>query len=289
MATKTTAVTGALVALALTSFALPAAAAAQQPVAAAANADAPADPHAVQPERPTVATHAGTVAPGWVEIEAGVERDRIDPTAASSMTSYINSYTTPFLVKVGLADRVQLGLFGSWARPVPNVSGVGDVGANVKWRLLEGAPFVGDFALLGAAKIPTGSARSGTGTGTTDASLLAISSHDFGPFSLDINVGYTERTGNGTSAPNSSSVWAVSSSGPFMGQLGWALECYGYPGTTGPAGRAPIVAALGGPTFLVRPWLVIDAGAIVPMSGPQPRAFYAGGVYNVGRLWRRRT
>src|SRR5690242_20846335 len=33
------------------------------------------DPHAVQPERPTVATHAYTVAPGWVEIETGVERD----------------------------------------------------------------------------------------------------------------------------------------------------------------------------------------------------------------------
>src|SRR5207247_3724752 len=27
------------------------------------------DPHAAQPERPTVATHAGTVAPGWIEIE----------------------------------------------------------------------------------------------------------------------------------------------------------------------------------------------------------------------------
>src|ERR1700688_2765409 len=26
------------------------------------------DPHSVQPERPTVATHAGTVAPGWVEL-----------------------------------------------------------------------------------------------------------------------------------------------------------------------------------------------------------------------------
>jgi glucose-1-phosphate thymidylyltransferase len=33
------------------------------------------DPRAVQPERPTVATHAGTVAPGWVELETGVEFD----------------------------------------------------------------------------------------------------------------------------------------------------------------------------------------------------------------------
>ncbi|MDQ2767543.1 MAG: hypothetical protein M3Y30_10345 [Gemmatimonadota bacterium] len=30
------------------------------------SAAAPNDPHTAQPERPTVATHAGTVAPGWV-------------------------------------------------------------------------------------------------------------------------------------------------------------------------------------------------------------------------------
>src|SRR5438445_803082 len=36
----------------------------------------PPDAHAAQPERPTVATHAGTVAPGWAEIEAGIEWDR---------------------------------------------------------------------------------------------------------------------------------------------------------------------------------------------------------------------
>ena len=31
----------------------------------------PVDPRQVQPERPTVATHAGTVAPGYLEIETG--------------------------------------------------------------------------------------------------------------------------------------------------------------------------------------------------------------------------
>jgi hypothetical protein len=270
-------------ALVLATFAVATAAPAraQQSVAPTSNADSATDPHAVQPERPTVATHAGTVAPGWVEIEAGVERDRFDPTSVG--------YDAPILVKIGLAPRVQLGLFGAWARPAPGVNGLGDVGANVKWRLLDDAPIVGDFAVLGSAKFPTGSASSGTGTGTTDGSLLAISSHDFGPFSLDVNAGYTWRTGNGTVAPTSSSLWAVSAGGPFSGQLGWALECYGYPGTSGLAGKAPIVAALGGPTFLVRPWLELDAGAIVPIEGPQPHAFYAGGVYNVGRHWGRRT
>jgi hypothetical protein len=31
------------------------------------------DPHAAQPERPTVATHAYTVAPGYLEVEVGAQ------------------------------------------------------------------------------------------------------------------------------------------------------------------------------------------------------------------------
>src|SRR3977135_3648167 len=60
------------------------------------------DPHETQPERPTVATHAGTVAPGWVEIEAGSEFDRY--TARSW------GWSVPVLSKIGIASRVQLNI-----------------------------------------------------------------------------------------------------------------------------------------------------------------------------------
>jgi hypothetical protein len=255
---------------------LASAAGAQQTSTSAPAPEAPTDPHAVQPERPTVATHAGTVAPGWLEIEAGVERDRFAPSDIG--------YTVPTVLKIGLADRLQLGIFGSLSHP-PGTTGIGDVGAGVKWRLLDDAPVVGDFALLQSVKLPTGSAESGTGTGTTDVSLLAISSHDFGSVSVDINVGYTLRSGDGSVAPTRASLWTVSGGGQFIGPLGWALECYGYPGTGGPAGQAPIVAVLGGPTFLLHQWLAFDTGVILPVTGAQPRALYAGVVYNVGKLW----
>ena len=74
----------------------------------AQNADsaaAPDDPHAAQPERPTVATHAGTVLPGWVEIEAGVERDHLDGA---------HVLLTPTVLKFGIVPRVQLELGGSF-------------------------------------------------------------------------------------------------------------------------------------------------------------------------------
>jgi hypothetical protein len=134
--------------------------------------------------------------------------------------------------------------------------------------------------------VPTGAAALNRGTGTTDVSFLVISSHDIGPIALDLNAGYTRRSGSGISAPRHATLWTVSFGGQASGALGWTAELYGYPSTTGPAGAKAIVAVLAGPTLLVRSWLGLDAGAIVPVTGPQPHAYYVGGVYNVGRLWR---
>jgi hypothetical protein len=185
--------------------------------------------------------------------------------------------------KFGIASHAQLSVFGSAVRDAAT-TGLGDVGVGVKWRLLDDAPLLGDFAILPAVKFPTGDANKGTGTGTTDASFLLISSHSLGPVSMDINAGYTRRSGDGSNAPTNAALWTVSFGGPAAGKLGWTAECYGYPGTGGPAGQASIVAVLGGPTFLFRKWLAIDAGVIVPVMGPQPHALYAGAVYNVGRM-----
>jgi hypothetical protein len=242
------------------------------------SATAPADPHAAQPERPTVATHAGTVAPGWVEIEAGVEHDDLHGAHA---------LFTPTVLKFGLAPRLQLELLGSFQHlsgKNPDYSGFGDVSAALKWRALEHAPVLGDFALQPSLKLPAGSEAHGTGTGTTDVGLLLISSHDWGDYALDINAGYTRRSGDGTQAPKNATLWTVSSGGPVYKALGWVAEIYGLPRTTGPAGEDGIVAFLTGPTVQIEKWLVLDAGAIFPLTGPQPHALYAGLTWNIGKL-----
>jgi hypothetical protein len=234
------------------------------------------DPHAVQPERPTVATHAHTVAPGWFEVETGVERDQ-----SAGATSLVE----PSTLKLGLTNDTQLSLFGPFVRPAGTPAGIGDWSVGVKWRLLDDALVVGDFALMPAVTFPTGSSSGGRGTGTTGASLLLISSHDFGDYSIDLNVGYTRRSGGGQAAPVNATLWTASFGGPLAGALGWTAECYGYPATSGPAARSSIVALLGGPTYLAKPWLAFDTGIIVPLTGPQPHAVYAGATYNIGRLW----
>lgn len=247
----------------------------------AALAAAQDDPHAAQPERPTVATHAGTVAAGWVEVEAGVEFDRYDDASRGG--------SAPLLVKMGLRRRLQLNVSDPVAHPPgADTTGTGDLAVGVKWRLADKARLLGRFAVLPSLKLKTGSTASGAGTGTTDVGLLLISSHDFGAVSMDVNVGYTRRSGTGALAPRQASLWTTAAGGPIRGAVGWTAELYGYPGTRGPAGARPIVAVLFGPTFTARKWLVIDAGAIAPLRGPQPRALYTGFVYNVGRLWHAR-
>jgi hypothetical protein len=193
------------------------------------------------------------------------------------------AFQVPSVLKLGLAPRAQLSL----GVPVSSATGVplglGDAAIGVKWRVLEGYPLLQDVAVLPQVKLSTGGAR---GTGTTDASFLLIDSHKFGDASLDLNVGATRRSGDGTRAPRTATLWTASAGLPLHGSLGWALEVYGYPGTAGPAGSAPVVALLTGPTLAVRAPLAVDAGLITPLTGPQPHALYAGLVTNFGRFWR---
>jgi Putative MetA-pathway of phenol degradation len=246
------------------------------PVALMAQATV-SNPHDAQPERPTVATHAGTVAPGWFEIESGVEFDRF---ADHSHGGFV-----PTVLKFGVAPRFQLSVQAPIVHPAGgDATGFGDLAIGMKWRIVEGAPVLGDFAILPAIKAPTGSTNSGTGTGTTDFNLLLISSHEFGAVDLDLNVGYAHRSGDGTNAPRNLEVWTVAFGGPAHGRLGWVAELYGYPHTAGPAGSAPIVSILAGPTFELRKYIVLDAGFIGPLTGSQPRAVYAGIVYNIGHF-----
>jgi hypothetical protein len=236
----------------------------------------PRDPHAVQPERPTVATHAGTVARGWVELEEGGEWDKAPDGA--------RTFLAPTNLKIGLGRRAQLNLLVNLFYDRAILGGpfaAGDITVGVKYRIIDDDRILGDFAILPAVKLPT-AWQSGAGTGTTDFSLLLISSRQIGPVAMDLNVGQTRRSGNGTSAPRSSGIWTASFGFPVSGPLGATVEIFGFPRTTGLLGTKGIAALLVGPTLLVRKFLALDAGVIVPITGPQPRAIYMGFVWNIG-------
>lgn len=237
------------------------------------------DPHDAQPERPTVGTHAYTVAPGWVEVEAGFERQ---PTGRLS-----DSLAVPLVAKIGVGTRVQLNVAPAWQRDSGDggiESGMTDLLLAVKWRLADDAPLVGDVAVQTAVSLPTGSADAGRGTGAAGLNLLVISSRQLGSVAVDINVGYARQGGDGTIAPQHSTLWSVSTGFPVARRLGWTAEVFGLPGTSGPAGAPPTVAFLTGPTLTLRGSMVVDAGAIFSVVGFGRTAVYGGVTWNVGRL-----
>ena len=234
------------------------------------------DPHTAEPERPTVATPASTVAPGWVEIEFGGQR---------SEAGGVTSASTPAVLKIGLAQRAQLSLFGNWFDMTgrgAHDAGLGDAAIGVKWRLVDHAPVLGDFAVLPTITVPA--SAHGIGSGTTGLGILLISSHQIGPLAIDVNAAYTHRSGGGTRAPRSATLWTVSLGSALVGPLGWVGEVSGLPGAAGPSGSRPIVACLVGPTLTVRNWLVFDAGLSPTLAGPQAPYVYAGVTWNIGRL-----
>jgi hypothetical protein len=237
------------------------------------------NPREAMPERPTVATHAYAVAAGIVELETGVQWQR--PTPATGLLS------GPTLFKIGLGRKLQLDIAPGWAWVEQDGQGqawLSDLVVGVKWQLAGHLPVLADISVQPTLKIPTGSLRRGTGTGTTDVNILVISSRKVGPVSLDLNAGYTRRSGDGSNAPKDSTVWTVSTGTPIVGDLQWDAEIFGYPGTSGPAGYAPIVALLTGPAFEVHPSLVLDAGVIFDITGYGGTAVYAGMTWNMGRL-----
>ncbi|HEY2026870.1 MAG TPA: transporter [Gemmatimonadaceae bacterium] len=234
------------------------------------------DPRAVQPERPTVATHAHTVAPGYVEIEAG--------TQGQSAGDGSRSYFAPIVTKVGLTSHLQLNLVTPASLGGAGQSaGVGDVGIGVKWRLLDDHPLLGDFAILPFVKLPTGSLARGTGSGTTDVGVTLISSYELGPVSMDLNVGYTRIGASSDASASDAGLWTASFGLPVAGRLSWVAELFGLPMLDRSAPTSP-VALLTGPSFLIDRAFNVDAGVIAPLRGGLPNAIYAGFVWNVGRL-----
>ncbi|CAN5447609.1 hypothetical protein BH09GEM1_BH09GEM1_36420 [soil metagenome] len=246
--------------------------------APALRAQEASDPRAVQPERPTVATHAHTVAPGYFEIESGVEGDRV--------STGTRAWFAPTVLKTGLTSHTQLNVSSAaYKSGAGQSSGVGDVTVGLKWRLLDDNPFLGDFALLPAVKFANGSPADGTGSGTRDVGLTLITSHTIGLVGMDLNATYT-RVGSTTgSAATGAALWTASFGFPVAGQLSWVAEFFGVPTING-SGEPSSAAFLTGPTWLVSPALNLDVGVITPLRGALPNALYAGFVWNMGSPFR---
>ncbi|MCC7009294.1 MAG: hypothetical protein IT184_10785 [Acidobacteria bacterium] len=237
----------------------------------------PPDPHAVQPERPSVATHAATVAPGWLELEFGAGRE-------SSHGVFLDM-SLPLNVKLGVAPAVQ---FAISMMPTHVAGGDGftaeSVALSLKWRLADDVPLFGAVALLPSVQVPALHAADAS----PGAGLVLISSITVRGVSLDLNVGYARRArGDAADAWTSETMWAAAGGGPIAGPLAWGAEIFGIHDVAQDRRRSRAAGVLAGLTVTARPWLAFDVSGVLPAAGVQPRAIQAGAVWNAGRFWRR--
>jgi hypothetical protein len=83
--------------------------------------------------------HAGTVAPGWIEVEWGVVWDRYADSSRGA--------AAPSSRRSGSVEASSMCLTLPCVRPA-SLDAAGDLAVGVKWRFTDGAPVLGRFAIL---------------------------------------------------------------------------------------------------------------------------------------------
>jgi hypothetical protein len=231
-----------------------------------ATAVAAQSPRDANPERPTYATHAYAVAPGYAELEQGV--------SVRGIHSLGDATSWDVNLKFGLSAWMQFALFGPLYLRGPGGGGVGDLGAALKVR--------GDLsrhaalALVTSITAPTGSTARGLGAGRSLGSLTGVVSADLpGGIHVDINAG---PQGIGAGTPQ---LFTSLSSAYGRGAAGITLEAFNF--TAGAAGPR-FAGLLGALTFRFERWAVADAGGVLHAAPSSPNQVFVGITTNLGRV-----
>ncbi|MGE3799662.1 MAG: transporter [Candidatus Kapaibacterium sp.] len=163
-------------------------------------------------DRPDQTESASTIAPGSVQIEAGVEisvNEFVDISGGADSTDTEKKLTAPaLLVRVGLFDGVELRIGGSWISqnfdprndcrqtifPLPpcnyysDLSGLGDISVGGKVRLMKGDGLSPQVALLAHLTLPVGA--DGIAPEVLVPDIRLAMAHDLSEtFSLGYNIG----------------------------------------------------------------------------------------------------
>lgn len=224
-------------------------------------------PRAANPERPTVATHAYAVAPGYIEIEQGI--------SARGSSSLAEATSWDVNVKIGVERHLQLGIFGSGYSRTGLGHGVGDWGLALKVRTDLSEQVA--IAAVPTVTLPTGSERLGLGAGRVLGQLpLVLSVNGPAGVHADLNVG---PLGIGAGRPQ----WLTTAS--FSRSLGTVIGATAELFRIGSGAAGPRQAGLlGALTVTPVQWMVIDAGGALGLGGGSPNTLFLGLTTNLGRL-----
>ena len=244
--------------------------------AGCAFAQAPAaDAPSVTPYRPSVSTPAALSAPGWLEVEAGLMRERGDGGARRASLPYTLklAFSDDWGIRVG-GDAVvtQRDMAGQRLR------GVGDTGIVLKRRFAVDDDSA--FGIEGGATVPT--ARTGIGSGKADYTVNGIYSADFGAWHTDLNLAATRIGAVGAGESRRQLLWAASLSRALDERWGAVVELAG----TRQRGVDRTAQLLGAISYNVSRSLTLDAGAARSIrSGSNDWSVFTGFTMLAGQLF----
>ncbi len=245
-------------------------------LAGCANAAGAEDLPAVTPYRPTVSVPAALSAPGWLEVEAGLQSSRADdPHRRDSLPYALKLAFTPdwgIRVTGDAVVHVQSADGGS-------LQGGGDVGFVLKRRFAVDEASA--FGIELGVKIAT--ARSGLGRGNKDVGLEGIYSSDFAPqWHVDLNAAVTQLGGPTSGTGAWQQAWAAAVSRNLSDRVGVSAELSG----TQLAGASRTAQVLVASSYLVSRTASLDFGLSKGLTAASGRwSVFTGITFLAARLF----
>lgn len=233
------------------------------------------DAPAVTPYRPSVSTPAALSAPGWLELEAGLQRDKGDRAARRESLPYTLklAFTPDWGVRLGGEARVR-----DTDADGGRISGAGDTSFVLKRRFgLDEGHALG--LELGTTR-PTG--RRGISIDKAAYTVNGIYSADLGDYHSDINLAATRLGSAEAGASRVQALWAASLSKSVDDQWGWVAELSG----TRQRGAGLSGQLLAAASYNLSKQLTLDAGvARSTRSGPAQWSLFSGLTLLAARLF----
>ncbi|MBL0719325.1 transporter [Piscinibacter sp. Jin2] len=246
-------------------------------LAGVADGAAAQDGPSVTPYRPSVSAPAALSAPGWLEVEVGVQRSRADDPRRRDNLNHALKYA--FNADWGLRLQGE-----AWLRETAadgrRREGLGDSSLMLKHH--HGLDDDSALGLELAVKLPT--ARRGLGSGRRDVGLLGIYSLDFGSdraWHTDLNLGATRLGRPEDGQGRWQRVWAAGLSRQLDPRWGLTLELSGSQQRGSRSTQLGLLAA----SYALRPGLAFDVGVsrgLNSVSGGW--SVFAGLTFLAGRL-----
>lgn len=234
------------------------------------------DEPSTTPYRPSVSTPAALSAPGWLEIEAGLQHDH--GAAGSRRDSVPTTFKLAFSPDWGIRIGQE-----AWVRQGDDsgrVSGIGDTSVVLKRRFEVDDKQA--FGLEAGVTVPTGRRGIGSGSGKPDYGLNAIYSADLGDWHIDLNLATTRLGQADPGAARGQLLWAASLSQALNDRWGVLGEFSGTHQSGAESTRQFLFAA----SFNVGKSLTLDAGAArILRSGAPVWSAFTGFTWLAAKLF----